>query len=799
MDVNVKKVSSEEQRWPIEELLESEYASAPDRCWFLGGANDGEDDCDLYLLHWLADDEPEEYRVLAVTNRREDDDDDHDVTHWDADAYEVIADRANYIDVLVEAVDRAIDFEYMPEKKSAEGREQARESLPEPPHSGTNKRNHRTDAVYLGDADCGEEDDGGKPLIYEMYIVPHLVRPIRGRVNDHEVHARVYAVHKHNCKEFDGWWDDEQVPRGSGSHAVIREAVVRANNRGYLFRYKAVDMASANKENPCVKNPTVPNHPPISPNSTLVPQLPPSNPTPETTNASKTTTTALAKKETTEMTTMTTEIKSKKKFTHVTVSESKDEQIHLPAGMSKAQARKWLQTLEDNEEQVINWSETIDAYPLDGALALSRVLERRFGGAVKAGAIGWFGMEIPPFMVAIEVAVGKTEHVPWGYFTIPPMPEHKLFSGIDYSEKQVFFKLHGEIKRKYQPMMEEIVAQVRAELKSGSIYKGKAFRMKFPTEDEMKERDFDPHEYAPRFIDVAADSDRLILSDEVRDQVQTNLFAPVQYTEACEKHGIPLKRGVLLEGAYGTGKTLTAKILSKICVENGWTFVYLKDVQDLERAMRFARRYEPAVIFAEDIDSVMVQKNGSQRDDAMNSILNTIDGVDMKSAKLIVVLTSNFVDRINKAMLRPGRLDAVIHVSPPDAKAVAELMRYYAHGLLERVSEDELKPAAEKLSGQIPSVIREVVERSKLAAIHRASGEINELTGSDVLIAAHGIMTHIDLLKEAPMDNRSDMEKAADRMGGHLKQIAQLTTNGASKTVKPELEGTAPARLPASG
>jgi transitional endoplasmic reticulum ATPase len=795
MDVNIKKVSSEEQRWPVEEVLEAEYGSAPDRCWFLGGANDGEDDCDLYLLHWLADDEPEEYRVLAVTK-----DENGDIAHWDEDAYEVLADKDNYIEVLAEAVDRAVDFEYMPESKPVADREQARASIPEPPASGTTRRNHRKDAVYLGDADCGEED-GDKPLIYEMYVVPHLVKPANGRVNDHEVHGRIYAVHKHNCSEFDGWWDDGQIPRGAGSHAVIREAIIRANNRGYLFRYRMADMAAANKEASVIKNPTVPNHPPIGPNSTLVPLPPPADaPSPETTNASRTTTTALAKKETTEMTTMTTDIKSKKKFTHVTVIESKDEQIHLPSGMSKAQARKWLQTLEDNEEQVINWSETIDAYPLDGALALSRVLERRFGGAVKAGAIGWFGMEIPPFMVAIEVAVGKTEHVPWGYFTIPPMPEHKLFSGIDYSEKQVFFKLHGEIKRKYQPMMEEIVAQVRAELKSGSIYKGQAFRMKFPTEDEMKERDFDPHEYAPRFIDVAAESDRLILSDEVRDQVQTNLFAPVQYTEACEKHGIPLKRGVLLEGAYGTGKTLTAKILSKICVDNNWTFVYLKDVQDLERAMRFARRYEPAVIFAEDIDSVMIQKNGSQRDDAMNSILNTIDGVDMKSAKLIVVLTSNFVDRINKAMLRPGRLDAVIHVSPPDAKAVAELMRYYSHGLLNNVSEDELKPAAEKLSGQIPSVIREVVERSKLAAIHRASGEINELTGSDVLIAAHGIMTHIDLLKETPMDNRSDMEKAADRMGGHLKQIALQTANGASKTVKPELDTTAPApRLPASG
>lgn len=461
------------------------------------------------------------------------------------------------------------------------------------------------------------------------------------------------------------------------------------------------------------------------------------------------------------------------KFTHVEVVESHDEQIHLPAGMTKRQAREWLTQIEANEEQTINWSETIDAYPLDGALALRNVFERRFGAAVKEGATvrTFFGeKDVPPYMIAVEVGVDEVQYVPWGHFIIPVMPEHKIKAGVEFKEKQLFFKISGEIKRKYKGFMDEIAFQVREELKHGSIYKAKAFRIKFPTDQEMADEGYNPEDFAPKFINVAAAHDKLILSATVNEQIETNLFTPVEHTEQCKLLGIPLKRGILLEGRYGTGKTLTAAMLSRKCVENGWTFIYLNNVADLEKAMRFARRYEPAVIFAEDIDSVLQQQEGSKRDQAMNNILNTIDGVDMKRAEQMVVLTTNFVERINKAMLRPGRLDAVISVLPPDEIAVLQLMRHYAKNLLDNEGDEALMPAANLLAGQIPSVVREVVERSKLAAIGRSTKNSRVLTlqGEDLRIAAQGILSHIKLLEDPPVDNRSDIEKAADRLGSYL-------------------------------
>src|SRR5690606_20126549 len=120
-------------------------------------------------------------------------------------------------------------------------------------------------------------------------------------------------------------------------------------------------------------------------------------------------------------------------------------------------------------------------------------------------------------------------------------------------------------------------------------------------------------------------------------------------------------------------------------VQNGITYLYVPRADELKDAIEFAKLYQnPAsVVFCEDIDRV----TKGERSVAMDDILNIIDGIDTKTANIMVVLTTNHMDNINPAMLRPGRLDAVIPVTPPDAKAVERLIRVYAKGAV-RADED---------------------------------------------------------------------------------------------------------------
>lgn len=732
--------TSEQPRRSIQDFFadhEDDWRRVPSQVHFLGSYS-RDADYGLYLLEWVEDDGdgPFATSVLAIRHHSE---------GWEYHTAACEQIGADSYHVFQEALRRASEAELI--GKSCHWEEAGRESLlraelPETLH-GVRVRDN---AVYLGGTWVSYSE------VFELYLVERSA----------DVPAVALAVETESCAVA-LWYEDGSLPPLTANKDVaLREMIRRAREQGFEFRVNARSLAEL------ADTTAVPTTREKGPEATMTTPKPPVP-----------------------------------RFTNVTIAESSDEVIHLPKGMTHAQAREWLTNDERTNEQEIQWSASFDAYHLDGALALRRVFERRFGSAIKAGATeqGIFGMrfEVPPRMIEVQVGVNQVQHVPWGHFTIPIMPEHKIEAGVEYREKQLFFKLSGRVRRKFKPVLDEIAAQVREELKVGSIYKGKAFRLKFPTAEETTSDVYDPNDFAPKFINVADPQEQLILSDSVQEQVETNLFTVVKHTAKCRQLGIPLKRGVLLEGKYGTGKTLTASVLSRLCIENGWTFIYLESVDDLDRAMRFATRYAPAVIFAEDIDQTMRQKGGSARDKAMNDILNTIDGVDMKQSELMVVLTTNFLSNINKAMLRPGRLDAVITVEPPDERAVIRLMRQYAKGLLDNQSDEALLPAASQLAGQIPAIVREVVERSKLASVARSGGvdEQIALLGEDLRIAAVGMLAHIRLLEDPPPDTRSDIEKAADTVGGVLLRISgvnsavQTLSNGSKPTLPKVVVGEA--------
>jgi transitional endoplasmic reticulum ATPase len=272
--------------------------------------------------------------------------------------------------------------------------------------------------------------------------------------------------------------------------------------------------------------------------------------------------------------------------------------------------------------------------------------------------------------------------------------------------------------------------------------------------------------------------EELVYSADIMEQVETNLFTPILQTELCRKHGIPLKRQILLEGPYGTGKTMAANVTAKHAEANSWTFIYLDRVQSLDEAVIFARQYAPAVVFSEDIDRVMTGGRSIKVDD----ILNNVDGVDSKNSEVICVLTTNHVEKIEKAMLRPGRFDAVINVLPPDAAAAQKLMVQYGRGLLDTA---DLGEAGAELDGQIPAVIREAVERAKLYAIRRtAPGTDVTLTGSDVAAAARAMKYHMDLLKE----KKEEPKSSAQIIGEALEETVTNVVKGNFKNTEKKVD-----------
>ncbi|TXH16230.1 MAG: ATP-binding protein [Hyphomicrobiaceae bacterium] len=434
------------------------------------------------------------------------------------------------------------------------------------------------------------------------------------------------------------------------------------------------------------------------------------------------------------------------------------DKITLPENMKPGVAVRILQEFEKSQEQVVAFHQSYPVFPWDGAMALSAVLKKKFGWVKLEGLPSFFGRQ-PPQLINIEVAPNQFEPCIWGEFTIPTAEDAILSCGTTMSDNRLCFQISAKMKRKNEAYVRSILAEVGEYLKHNSIYRGKAIRLKIFDEDgDMLSMPTVSH------VDTSSiKRESLILPKAVHTAVETNLFTPIERINELAANNLPIKRGVLLGGTFGTGKTMTAGVAAKLAVENKITFIYVTRANELPAALRFAEMYQSpgAVVFCEDIDREM---SGSERSAEMDDILNIIDGVDTKRSNIMTVLTTNAMQEINKAMLRPGRLDAVIEVTPPDAEAVERLIRHYGGGLIS--ASTDLTNIGAALSGCIPAVIAEVVKRAKLSQLRlQPKGTpLTTLSVEALLESAETMTSQLKLMAEPIPETEPTIDSAIARM-----------------------------------
>jgi len=353
------------------------------------------------------------------------------------------------------------------------------------------------------------------------------------------------------------------------------------------------------------------------------------------------------------------------------------------------------------------------------------------------------------------------------------------------------FTISVTTKRKHEPDVKALCLLVRQYLKEHSIYKGKAVKIRF--RDDKGDLLPMPE---PKFLDVdGIGPTDLIYSKLVTEAIETNVFTPLTRLEDCAEAGIDFKRGVLLAGDFGTGKTLAMRVAAYLATMNGITYVYCARADELAYAVEFAVQYSHgngAVVACEDIDRVLT----GERSFSMDELLNIVDGLDSKRTKVMVILTTNAVENINPAMIRPGRLDAVIEVTRPDAEAVERLLRHYGLGVID--PDADLTEVSRVLAGNIPAVIAEVVKRSKLAALKRAPKGTSVVTvDADALQESADTMEmQLRLLKGKAETVSHPAVAFVDHIG---ELIDQKMTNGMSNVVATKVRDETKKLLKAAG
>ncbi|KAL5489785.1 AFG2 [Sanghuangporus weigelae] len=173
----------------------------------------------------------------------------------------------------------------------------------------------------------------------------------------------------------------------------------------------------------------------------------------------------------------------------------------------------------------------------------------------------------------------------------------------------------------------------------------------------------------------------------VAQKLQECVEWPLRHPEAFARLGVRPPRGVLLYGPPGCSKTLTARALA---TESGINFLAVKGpellnkfVGESERAVREvfrkARAASPSIIFFDEIDALGTSRSresgaGERHEGVLTTLLNEMDGVQ-ELVGVTVVAATNRPDVIDSALMRPGRLDRILYVGPPDRAGRLEILR----------------------------------------------------------------------------------------------------------------------------
>jgi transitional endoplasmic reticulum ATPase len=404
--------------------------------------------------------------------------------------------------------------------------------------------------------------------------------------------------------------------------------------------------------------------------------------------------------------------------------------IILPRGMTYDKAFKILERLRQEAETPTTFERTFQYRPDDGAHATYWCMKTRWGMALGKPLETFFGT-IPAETRTINVAFGETMQIPWGRMEVPTLPGLQINIGsIMDDELGPLFRIVAMGPRKFKDEMHALFKDIQEFLQTRSIYRGKALI----GADKMD------------FMNVDIDRNKIIFSDEVEHMLEGALWAPIRYAAAFRAEGLPLKRALLLEGPFGTGKSSAGLITAQEAVANGWTFLSAKPGRDkVEDVLRTARLYEPAVVFVEDIDG---EANDGDTQ-SVTRLLDAFDGITAKGGELMVCLTTNHLDRIHKGMLRPGRLDAVIHIGSLDRHGVERLIKSV-------VIEGKLSPEVDydavydAMTGFLPAFVRETITRAVTFAVARLEGKSNYVIDTpDLVDAANSLRPQLTALEEA--------------------------------------------------
>ena len=223
-------------------------------------------------------------------------------------------------------------------------------------------------------------------------------------------------------------------------------------------------------------------------------------------------------------------------------------------------------------------------------------------------------------------------------------------------------QLEGSVEKKEE--MSQFIASVLTIAEEENFYRGKKL------------------EFTGRihFLDVKDKTwDTIVLDDKIKAEIKANSVGFLKQSKRWMQYGIPLKRGILLCGEPGTGKTVICKALMS---EAGKITCIITNAYALAEQGYITELYEladdlsPSIVFIEDIDLIGQSRteSGYHHGPALIDLLSELDGIE-EQEKIVTIATTNLLETLDRALSqRPSRFDKVIKLARPALQQRRELI-----------------------------------------------------------------------------------------------------------------------------
>jgi hypothetical protein len=397
------------------------------------------------------------------------------------------------------------------------------------------------------------------------------------------------------------------------------------------------------------------------------------------------------------------------------IQDWKESYIAKPEPMTNEQGLELFQEKIRLEKEDFQQVRFYNYRPWDGAHATKLALLHLYNHeGFQRPQAGMFG-STPATNIVIKTGPGINDSVtvPWGEIYIPEIKATLNTNAHRHEQHGLIYEVTLVSQKRFETEALALLDTIQSVLNENSIYRGRTITAK----DE------------PEFIDTknSVNPNFLVFRRETERTLKAELFLRVKHPEVVKAAGLSITNNTLLSADFGTGKSSIIAWLCQVANEHGCTVIQAtasEIVAGKQLVNMYGEDRRPSVLIVEDVE-IAASSRDRQR---VSDLLEQFDGMQSKGRPTMVVMTTNYPEKIDPGFLRAGRIHTFMQLGDFDQESFTRLVKLKVEGQpVDRPQfgdpSNQNHPALDyeaiykACAGYTPAYMNQVIDKARILAL----------------------------------------------------------------------------------